>query len=72
MTVPVALVQFLNNDDAQWNYLMATTIIMRCRQSRSIARSPLHDRRPHRWRLQGLSLRTKTGTAAADPSGNRG
>jgi multiple sugar transport system permease protein len=27
MTVPVALAQFLNNDEVKWNYLMATAVI---------------------------------------------
>jgi multiple sugar transport system permease protein len=27
MTVPVALAQFLNSDEAPWNYMMATAII---------------------------------------------
>jgi multiple sugar transport system permease protein len=27
MTVPVALAQFLNSDEAPWNYMMATAIV---------------------------------------------
>jgi multiple sugar transport system permease protein len=27
MTVPVALAQFLNSDEAPWNYMMATAIL---------------------------------------------
>jgi multiple sugar transport system permease protein len=27
MTVPIAIVQFLNSDESPWNYMMATSVI---------------------------------------------
>ena len=57
MTVPVALAQFLNSDEAPWNYMMATAIIYALPPLAIYYAVPRpHDRRPDDGRRQGLSV----------------
>ena len=56
MTVPVALAQFLNSDEAPWNYMMATAIIYALPPVVDLLRvPPPHGRRPDHGRGQGLN-----------------
>ena len=56
MTVPVALAQFLNSDEAPWNYMMATAIVYALPPLAIYLRiSRPHDRRADDGWRQGLA-----------------
>ena len=73
MTVPVALGQFLNSDEAPWNLMMATAVIYALPADRHLLRvPPPHERGPddgRRERVGGLdwSPGERAGGACAGP-----